>query len=135
MTPATALAAGLAAGSVAFTLVSVVGLYRLPDLYARAHATSKADTLGTLLGLGAAGVALGGEGGVKLALLALFVLVTAPTATHAVVRAAHDQGIEPWERDERERGPDGRPGGSVEERTDGGTDGRADGRVGEGADG
>jgi multicomponent Na+:H+ antiporter subunit G len=122
--PGGVLAAGLAVGSVAFTLVAVVGLYRLPDLYARAHATSKADTLGALLGLGAAGVALGGEGGVKLALLAVFLLATAPTAAHAVVRAAHDQGIEPWTRgDGRGRDPDAEPGTGPERESDGGADG------------
>ena len=110
MTGGGLLAAGLAVGSVAFTLVAVVGLYRLPDLYARAHATSKADTLGALLGLGAAGVALGGEGSVKLVLLAVFLLATAPTAAHAVVRAAHDQGIDPWTRGAGHgRGPDAEP--------------------------
>lgn len=123
MTPASLLAAGLAVGSVAFTLVAVVGLYRLPDLYARAHATSKADTLGALLGLGAAGVALGGEGTVKLVLLAVFLLVTAPTAAHAIVRAAHDQGVEPWTRGDRR---DGSRGPTPEPSTDPDPDANAD---------
>ena len=46
-----------------------------------------------------AGVALTFESGVpraKLVLLAVFLLITSPTATHAITRAAHDQGIEPW---------------------------------------
>jgi len=33
-----------------------------------------------------------------VALLALFVLVTGPTAAHAIARAAADAGIEPWTR-------------------------------------
>jgi multicomponent Na+:H+ antiporter subunit G len=114
VSPTSIIAAVLAIGAVAFTLVAVLGLYRLPDLYARAHATSKADTLGTLLGLGAAGVVLGGEGAVKLVLLALFLLATAPTATHAVVRAAHDQGLEPWTRSDE---------ATAERDSDGGVDG------------
>jgi multicomponent Na+:H+ antiporter subunit G len=80
-----------------FTFVAAVGLIRLPDLYTRSHATSKADTLGTVLTL--TGVALTFESGVpraKLVLLAVFLLITSPTATHAITRAAHDQGIEPW---------------------------------------
>jgi multicomponent Na+:H+ antiporter subunit G len=83
-----------------FTAVAAVGLLRLPDLYTRAHATSKADTLGTVLTL--AGVALTFGTNVpraKLVVLAVFLLITNPTATHAITRAAYDQGIDPWEAD------------------------------------
>jgi multicomponent Na+:H+ antiporter subunit G len=98
MVASDALAVGaLVAGSVFFSLVAVVGFYRLPDVYARAHAASKSETLGALLGLSAAGVAFGpGAETFRLALLALFVLVTGPTAAHAVVRSAADAGTVPW---------------------------------------
>ncbi len=89
---------GLILVGLFFTTVAAVGLVRLPDLYTRAHATSKADTLGTVLTL--AGVALTFGTNVpraKLVVLALFLLVTNPTATHAITRAAYDQGIDPWE--------------------------------------
>jgi multicomponent Na+:H+ antiporter subunit G len=86
-----------------FTMVAAVGLIRMPDVYTRAHATSKADTLGTVLTL--AGVALTFQSAVpraKLALLVVFMLITSPTATHAVTRAAYDQGIEPLTGEESE---------------------------------
>jgi multicomponent Na+:H+ antiporter subunit G len=101
---ATGAIAALVAASVFFALVAVVGFYRLPDVYARAHAASKSETLGALLGLSAAAVAFGpSQETFKLALLALFVLVTGPTAAHAVVRAAADAGTAgagtaPWTR-------------------------------------
>jgi multicomponent Na+:H+ antiporter subunit G len=99
LSPLAVAVAALVAGSVFFTLVAVVGFYRLPDVYARAHAASKSETLGALLGLAAAAVAFGpGAETLKLALLALFVLVTGPTAAHAVVRAAADAGTTPWTR-------------------------------------
>jgi multicomponent Na+:H+ antiporter subunit G len=83
-----------------FTVVAAVGLIRLPDLYTRSHATSKADTLGTILTLVGVGLVFqAGVPRVKLVLLAVFMLVTTPTATHAITRAAHDQGIEPWTLD------------------------------------
>jgi len=41
---------------VLFTLVSTVGVIRLPDIYARAHTASQTDTLGA--GFALAGVAL-----------------------------------------------------------------------------
>jgi multicomponent Na+:H+ antiporter subunit G len=85
---------------VAFSAVAVVGFARLPDAFARAHAASKSETLGALLGLAAAGVAFGpGAEALKLAMLAGFVLVTGPTAAHAIVRAASVTGATPWTRD------------------------------------
>jgi multicomponent Na+:H+ antiporter subunit G len=33
---------------VFFSLVAVVGFYRLPDVYTRTHAASKSETLGAL---------------------------------------------------------------------------------------
>ena len=80
-----------------FNLVAAIGLIRLPDVYTRSHATSKTDTVGTVLTL--AGVALTFQTNVprvKLLVLAVFLLITNPTATHAITRAAFDQGIEPW---------------------------------------
>jgi multicomponent Na+:H+ antiporter subunit G len=102
---ASLLQVALVAGSVAFGAVAVVGLLRLPDCYSRAHATSKTDTLGTLLALAAAALAFGPNAASrKLGLLAVFVLVTAPTAAHAVTRSAYWQGIRP--QTSRETGGD-----------------------------
>lgn len=88
---------GLVCFGLFFSTVAVIGLLRLPDLYARSHATSKTDTLGTVLTL--AGVALAFQAQVprvKLVVLAIFMLLTNPTATHAITRAANDQGIDAW---------------------------------------
>ncbi len=87
------LAAACAAGAVLLFGLATVGLARLPDLYARSHAVSKGDTLGTALAVAAA--ALAGGDAVKLLALLAFVSVTTPTATHAVVRAADVEGYEP----------------------------------------
>ncbi|WP_135819880.1 monovalent cation/H(+) antiporter subunit G [Halostella litorea] len=101
MTPTEIAVVALAAGGVFFTLVAVVGLLRLPDLYTRAHAASKSDTLGAVLALGAAALSFGaGVPTVKIVLLLLFMFITNPTAAHAITRAAYDQGIEPWTADE-----------------------------------
>jgi len=91
----------LVAGSVFFTAVGALGLLRLPDLYTRAHAASKADTLGAGFGIAAVMISFGiGTASLKAAFLLVFVYVTAPTAAHAISRAAYDQGIEPWEDEE-----------------------------------
>jgi multicomponent Na+:H+ antiporter subunit G len=99
-TPLTWVSLGLVGLGLFFTFVAAVGLIRMPDIYTRAHATSKADTLGTVLTIAGAGIAFqAGVPRVKLFLLAVFMLITSPTATHAITRAAYDQGIEPWSRE------------------------------------
>lgn len=88
-----------------FTLVSTTGVIRLPDVYARAHTASQADTLGAGFALAAVAITLGLEvSTVKTVLLLFFIFLTNPTAAHAIARAAFEEGIEPWtELDEEER--------------------------------
>jgi len=101
VSPVEVLVLGLVGASVFFSFVAVVGFVRLPDVFARAHAASKSETLGALFGLVAAAVVFGvGAETVKIALLAVFVLVTGPTAAHAIVRAATLAGATPWTRDD-----------------------------------
>ena len=86
---------------VFFLGAGAVGLIRFPDIYTRMHAAGKCDTLGSLLVL--AGLACGegfGLTSAKLIVVALFVLVTSPTATHAIARAAHRNRVEPWTRED-----------------------------------
>ncbi|MFB6303868.1 MAG: monovalent cation/H(+) antiporter subunit G [Haloferacaceae archaeon] len=101
MTPLAAAVLVLAAGSVFFSLVAAVGVVRLPDVYSRAHATSKSDTMGTGLALAAAALALdSGVARFKLLLLGAFVLLTNPVAAHAITRAAHLEGVPAWGEDD-----------------------------------
>ena len=100
MTPLEVVIVVLLVGGVFFTFVSAVGVVRLPDIYARAHAASQTDTLGAGLTLVAVALALGFETTtVKTVLLLLFVFITNPTAAHAIARAADEEGIEPWRED------------------------------------
>ncbi|AOW80209.1 MAG: monovalent cation/H(+) antiporter subunit G [Halobacteriota archaeon] len=97
MTPLEYLIVLLVAAGVFFSFVAVVGIIRLPDLYARAHATSKSDTLGTVLSLAGVALVFGADvATVKTVFLLLFMFITNPTAAHAITRAAYDQEIEPW---------------------------------------
>ena len=87
--------------SLFFTLVSTVGVLRLPDVYSRAHTASQADTLGA--GFGIAGVVLSlgvGTATVKAILLLVFIFVTNPTAAHAIARSADEEGVEAWTVDD-----------------------------------
>ena len=88
------------AGGVFFTLVSTTGVIRLPDIYARAHTASQTDTLGAGFALAAVALALGWQSATVLTVLLLFfIFVTNPTAAHAIARAAHEEGIDPWEEE------------------------------------
>ena len=109
MTPRELAVLALAATGAFFGVVGAVGLVRLPDLYARAHSTSKSETLGAVLSLSAVAAAFGGElSTLKALVLLVFLFLTNPTAAHAIARAAADQGIEPWTVDD---GSDGGPTG------------------------
>lgn len=93
------LVIALTAVAVFFTLVGTVGLLRLPDVYTRAHAACKADTLGAGFAVLAVAAHLGiGLELLKLLLLLAFVNMTNPTAAHAIARAALRQNVPIWVR-------------------------------------
>jgi multicomponent Na+:H+ antiporter subunit G len=97
MTPVEWAIVALAALGAFFGGVAAIGIIRLPDVYTRAHAASKSDTLGAVLTIAAAALALEtGLSTAKAVFLLVFMFLTNPTAAHAVARAAEDQGIEPW---------------------------------------
>jgi len=103
VTPTEWAIVGLALGGAFFGGVAAVGIVRLPDVYTRSHAASKSDTLGAILAIAAAALALqSGLSTAKSVFLLVFMFITNPTAAHAVARAAQDQGIEPWTADEGE---------------------------------
>ena len=82
-------AISLAAG-VFFMFVAAVGVVRLPDVYHRLHAASKASTLG-LLGLLLGAVFHIGTLGVltKAGLILLFAFIATPIGSHILAKAAH----------------------------------------------
>jgi multicomponent Na+:H+ antiporter subunit G len=96
----------LAAVGAFFGGVAAVGIVRLPDIYTRAHAASKSDTLGAVLALAAVALAIQTDlSTIKAVFLLLFMFLTNPTAAHAIARAAEDQGIRPWAAENREGDP------------------------------
>lgn len=76
----------LVAGA-AWMLLAAYGILRFEDTYARMHALTKASTLGLLLVLAGASVHLSGPDVAKLALVGVFVFITAPVGAHLVSRA------------------------------------------------
>ncbi|MDX5474246.1 MAG: monovalent cation/H(+) antiporter subunit G [Bacillaceae bacterium] len=74
------------------SLVTTIGLIRLPDVYCRSHAASKSATLGVLFVLIAALLYFwiaDNYFSARLILGIVFVFVTAPVAGHLITRAAY----------------------------------------------
>ena len=81
-----------------FTLIASVGLLRMPDLFMRLSATTKAATLGVALVLVAVAVHFRDMTvtGQVLAITA-FLVLTAPVAAHMIARAAYFNRLPLWE--------------------------------------
>ncbi len=79
-----------------FSILAAVGILRLPDLYTRMHAVSKAGTMGAGLMFVAIAV-VSFEGAVILRAFAgfLFLFLTMPVSAHLLARAALIVGYEP----------------------------------------
>lgn len=95
------------AAGLTFFLGTAVGVVRFPDFYTRLHAAGKGDTLSTILILvGAALHVLADFSGaqllvaLKILAIAIFIMITSPTSTHALMQAGYDDGIEPFEKPE-----------------------------------
>jgi multicomponent Na+:H+ antiporter subunit G len=81
-----------------FNISGCIGLVRLPDVYNRLQASTKCVTLGTVLVL--VGVALISDSAAlnaKAIICAVFILITSPTAAHAIAKGAYASGIKLWE--------------------------------------
>jgi multicomponent Na+:H+ antiporter subunit G len=91
------LAAGLIVLGSLFALVGAIGIVRLPDVYSRSHAASKAGTIGSGLAMLAIAVSAP-EIYVATRAIAglLFFLLTAPVAAHLLMRAAYKAGYPMW---------------------------------------
>ncbi|MEX0840416.1 MAG: monovalent cation/H(+) antiporter subunit G [Parvibaculum sp.] len=91
------IASGISfAVGLAFLLIGAFGMIRLPDIWARVHAAGIIDTVGAeLIVFGMILQAGLTQASLKLLLIGLFLFVTSPTATHAVVNAAFTAGLRP----------------------------------------
>jgi multicomponent Na+:H+ antiporter subunit G len=95
----TAVAILFISAGVFFLTVGSLGVIRLPDFYSRTHALGKADTLGILLSLTGLAIHHGFQlNSLKLIIVAIFVALANPTASHALARSALRRGLTPWIR-------------------------------------
>ena len=97
-----------------FFLGAAVGLVRFPDFYTRMHAAGKGDTLSSLLVVMGFAVyqlheisLLSVIIAIKLLGICVFIMITSPTSTHALMDAGYEDGVEPTVK----RGKDALGGG------------------------
>ena len=97
------LAAILIASGLFFFTGGSIGILRFPDFYSRLHPAGKLDTMGLLMTM--TGMALYTVQeftmaaiftSLKILLIVVFVFITSPTATHAILDAGVRAGLSPW---------------------------------------
>ena len=83
---------------VLFNIFGCIGLVRFPDVYNRLQASTKCVTLGTvLLLIGVAIISATGATSAKAIICAIFILLTSPTAAHAIAKGSYASGVPLWE--------------------------------------
>jgi multicomponent Na+:H+ antiporter subunit G len=81
-----------------FMLLAAVGIVRLPDLFGRLQAATKAATLGMGLVISAVAVHFWDLGvTTRAAATVAFVFLTGPVGAHMIARAAYFVGVPLWE--------------------------------------
>lgn len=106
-----ALTAILWVAGAAFSLLAALGVLRMPDVFTRMQASTKASTLGLGCLLLGAALQLGDLASVIRAMSILaFLLLTTPVAAHMIARASYLADVPLWEgtvlderREEEER--------------------------------
>lgn len=80
-------------------LLTGIGLLRMPDVFTRMHAATKAASLGVAFLLLGAALVFGETGIVTKALVTIvFIFLTAPVAGHLLGRAAYASRTPLWDR-------------------------------------
>lgn len=102
------IASVLIVAGIFFFFTATLGLLRFPDFYTRMHAAGKGDTLGAFLSLAGLAVYNLHNGftveailiSVKIVVIAVFIFIANPTATHAITKAGLECSVKPWEKKE-----------------------------------
>lgn len=91
----------------AFAFLAALGVVRMPDVFTRMQASTKASTLGLGCLLLGAGFQLGDAASiVRLISIAAFIFLTTPVSAHVIARASYRANVPLWEGtvlDERRR--------------------------------
>ena len=81
-----------------FALLAAVGVLRMPDVFTRMQASTKASTLGLGCLLIGAALQMGDFASfIRVASIGAFVLLTTPVSGHVIARASYFAGVPLWE--------------------------------------
>lgn len=103
------IVSGLVVAGAAFCLIGSLGLLRMPDFFTRLHGPSKATTIGigSILLASALYMTARGDGlSLHEFMISLFIVITAPVASHLLAKAARHRrlpGAEGWTGDDQPR--------------------------------
>lgn len=78
-----------------FGLSGAIGLFKFPDFYTRVHSASVTDSIAVMFIIG--GLLLQTSFDIntaKLVFIMLFLMITSPTASHALAKSARHGGLE-----------------------------------------
>ena len=91
------IAGVLVLAGAGFTAIAAIGILRLPDLFTRMHAASKAGSVGVgLMLLALALVAAQTAEALRAVAAILFFLLTTPISAHLLAKAAYAAGYPLW---------------------------------------
>lgn len=106
-----------------FALLAAVGVLRMPDVFTRMQASTKASTLGLACLLIGAAIQMGDFASfIRVASIGAFVLLTTPVSGHVIARASYFAGVPLWkgtvldERKDARAGPRNDEPGEVGDR-------------------
>jgi multicomponent Na+:H+ antiporter subunit G len=93
-----ALTAVLWLAGAAFALLAAIGVLRMPDVFTRMQASTKASTLGLGCLLIGAGLQLGDFGSfIRVASIGAFIVLTTSVAAHVIARASYLADVPLWD--------------------------------------
>jgi len=92
------LSGGLFLAGATLALLASVGVVRMPDVFTRMQASTKASTLGLACLLIGAALQMGDFASfIRVASIGAFVLLTTPVSGHVIARASYFAGVPLWE--------------------------------------
>lgn len=86
------VAVGIIVVGLSFCVLGVLGMFRMPDVFLRMHAASKAVVIGGSLLMTGVAMLSPAQLGVKALGTMVFIFLTTPIASIAVARAAYRRG-------------------------------------------
>lgn len=87
----------LALMGATLVLLAAIGIVRMPDLFTRMQAATKASTLGLGCLLAAGAVALADVSAImRLISIGAFIMLTSPVSNHVIARAAYLTRVPLW---------------------------------------